>query len=446
MRSLMFPRKASRVRGLVALLCLGWLLSAAAVRAAPPCFTVEAARKNAEELANSIEKYLVAGRRGRVDRGHQDTVLRKSGILLQAIDRVEVEQVTSLDAQRKSALQAFRGLADRVVTFKANPGAITNPQQFRDEFLADWRDFLASSETLGVGEYFTKSLLSSQRSFSAILDGMAPESLIGLAISYEELAPVSNSELFANHHIATAARAKYALVLDQLPPAGDSVVTALARAKVRLGSLGLDTAYTTTPYENPGPDGPPYNPGAVSERIESLDPAYQWGRVDRGGGHNVRITITDAAGYVDWLDATHYGGLDPFLRQQILVTAESMAIEYQIGDLSGGGPIPILNSVPGTHAEIFAFNDALRWIRQQDQQLQLGLFSVTDPAAFRTVDVEDAVLGSITISTFDFSARSRVERHANSFRACVHCQAIIPDRVTVFSGVKEEEEYIPGAP
>jgi hypothetical protein len=99
--------------------------------------------------------------------------------------------------------------------------------------------------------------------------------------------------------------------------------------------------------------------------------ADQWGEVivtgqDTNGNDIKRVQINDADKYTDWMATHHFDGdLHPFVRQRI-VNAVNHANAHPDWNL----PQDIHNlRLPGTHAEIKAFNDALRQMRDSRAQL-----------------------------------------------------------------------------
>ncbi|MEO1369187.1 MAG: hypothetical protein AAFX50_18570, partial [Acidobacteriota bacterium] len=303
-------------------------------------------------MANEFEKYLAKVKRGEL--AETTRLTRKINRLRDAIDAVTPDPNDAVALQRKQALTTYHRLMERLVAARAQPGLVNDYAQFRNDFVRDWRNFLIELGNLEAGSSFRVSLSGSQRSFSSIFDGLPPETLQGYSALYGEAAFTDKITLFANNYIATAADAKVLITLGDLP------TTALARGVLRLDGQTFPTGL----YENPGPAGPPYNPGEVAARIEAGEAGYGWGSVVRPERGSPRITIDDATTYVDWLDSTHFqNALDPYVKKQIRLASESFSIPYEIDGEAGGGAIPLFNSVPGTHAEIFALNEAFGQVR-----------------------------------------------------------------------------------
>ena len=415
---------------LCAVLWIGFTFAPSSVLATL-CVELQIAQKNSQQVANEFEKYLAGLRRGELV--ETERLQAKMEDLRTGIDAVTPDPNDAVALQQKSSLDIFHSLMGRLIDFKTRPDLIMDISQFRDSYVADWRNFLVESANLEAGSSFRRSLDGVQRSFSSIFDGLDPQTLQGYSVLYGEAAYTNNNTLFANKYVAAAADAKVLIAVQDL------ATSALSRAVVRID----DATFSSSLYENPGAQGPPYNPGEVAARIEAGEAGYQWGSVHRPLRGSPRITITNAEAYVTWLDSTHFeNALDPYVKKQTRLAAESFSIPYEVDGVAGGGAIPLFNSVPGTHAEIFAFNEVFVHIRSRKPEL----FSTTGSSEFVDSATENSVLDSISISTFDFSARTAVARHGNAFRACVHCESIIPARVTVFSGAKEEPEFFPTTP
>lgn len=301
----------------------------------------------------------------------------------------------------------------------------------RGLFVDAWNAYLTNAGASDAPTVFKNKMANAQKPFTSVFNGVPNEELTGyvdVPLPTDEIDPARiHAQTQARLYIGTAVEAQI------LQNEGHDINTAYARAQVFVDGLPvISDLYTNTPES-----GAPYKEGDFTKSASAGDKLptglaedEQWGEVILVKG-NKRVNITNAVKYADWLAQSHFEGkMHPYVRERIIGTVNHANSANNSINL----PQDIHNlNLPGTHAEIKAFNDAVRQVRET--RIEDGLPDIDWKG-------NNGALDSVTVSTFDFyggrtGKPNLLRGQGQGFHACNNCSAIIPPRVNVLSGATE---------